>query len=174
MKTLYRIFFYDVDTDKSNGLHFVNSKHLNDENFFNKSNLEKSYIEDIMSKKNAISFYHYTILNKEIYKDIKKLFFHKIIMGEITIPMFDSSFSIIKNSFCYNSTFSLYRDKIFNLKELEELHKIFSKYEKNKDYIIFEELYFKKYRFAVNLARKIEESSNYVFRMNVCDYKIWD
>lgn len=170
MNKLYGIYYKGLIGNDKDGIHYI------DTDFFNK----KAYKTEIQSFLNdkTIFFHKYRIYNNKIFKDVKQLFLHRIITGDFTI---DSTFQFdflgqylgfVANSVYYQDTLYLYRDKIFDLNELEELHNIFSKYKEEKDYIIYETMLFKNIKIANETIEKIKEYENATDNYYISEYNL--
>jgi hypothetical protein len=155
---MYRIYcnslFYYIDSD------------FFDDKFLSKNNITQTYIQSFL-KKNSKTFYRYKVYNEQIFEDIKKEFFHRIIMGDFKITSFSERSIFFAKEVYYKDSFSLYRDKIFNLNEIKKLHNIFSKYTEDYDYDFEEELFFTTRKSANDIIKKLK---NYYSRWT--DYSI--
>jgi hypothetical protein len=169
MKKLYRVY-YKGEHYYYDGVSYIDSNSFNNE-VLKKNNFTETDMQTFLKKK-SLSFYCYVIWNEEIFKDIKKEFFYKIIMGDFQIDTSGLCLAFTTSDNYYPDTFSLYRDNIFNLEEIKKLHNIFSKYKKDKDYIATEKLFFKYRKSANEIIEKLNnynpKSNNYcIYEYNV-------
>jgi hypothetical protein len=161
LKPLYNIYavngnnFLEIRKDD---IRFINSDFFYREELLKANNLTKFDIQCILE--DTVSFYTYTVINEKIYEDIKKLFFHKIISGDLKIDLFTNNLCFTQGIYCYSSTINMYRNKVLTLKEINNLHNVFLNYKRGKDYAIFEQLFFITKSSAKKAIEKINKYPN--------------